>query len=200
MHLSSLESPPTSSPAASALVSEIVALHGEIITAARTSLDKAIRIGELLTWIKSRLAHGQWLPWLKANIPFAERTARNYMRCHAERERLKSASVADLGEAYRLLSPPPESESEPKTAERYLSQAVQLCTEARDALESECEHGDLSPENAARLSHALTEVKAQANHMLEDRPALSCGKLLFVLNICTEMELTLKSCTRRPAA
>ena len=100
-----------SSPVATALVSEIVALHGEIVTAARTSLDKAIRIGELLASAKAGLPHGQWLPWLKANIPFAERTARNYMRCHTERDRLKSASVADLTDAYRLLAPPAEPDA-----------------------------------------------------------------------------------------
>ena len=95
---------------ATAAVSEIVALHGEILTAARTSLDKAIRIGELLAGIKSELAHGHWLPWLKSNVPFAERTARNYMRCHTERDRLKSASVADLGDAYQLLAQPQATE------------------------------------------------------------------------------------------
>ena len=101
------------------IVSEIASLHGEILTAARTSLDKAIRIGELLVGIKGDLAHGQWLPWLKTNVPFAERTARNYMRCHVERDRLKTASVADLGEAYRLLAAP--SEPTPPTDQGELS-------------------------------------------------------------------------------
>jgi hypothetical protein len=105
MNTNSLESPPESSQL-SPLVSEILALHGEILIAAHNSLTKAIRIGELLVGIKADLAHGEWLPWLKANMPFAERSARNYMRCHAERDRLKSANVADLGEAYRLLAPP----------------------------------------------------------------------------------------------
>ena len=49
----SLESSPASSPAASGLVSEIVALHGEIITATRTSLDKAIRIGAIRLTLRS---------------------------------------------------------------------------------------------------------------------------------------------------
>lgn len=92
----------TSSP-----VSEITRLHGEIVTAARTSLDAAIRIGELLTAEKAKLAHGQWLPWLKANVPFAEKSAQNYMRVYGQRDRIKSASVADLSYAYRLLSPSP---------------------------------------------------------------------------------------------
>src|SRR5262245_35586511 len=50
-------------------------LHDGIIDALRKSVDKAIEIGELLTEQKAALAHGEWLPWLKANIKFAERTA-----------------------------------------------------------------------------------------------------------------------------
>jgi len=86
------------------LVSEIIALHGEIITCARTTLEKAVRIGQLLTEQKASLRHGKWLPWIEANLPFSERTVQNYMRCWEHREDLKSATVADLGDAYRLLA------------------------------------------------------------------------------------------------
>jgi len=86
---------------------EIIRLHGEILTAARTSLDNAFRIGELLIQEKARLAHGQWLPWLKSNVPFSDHTARNYIRCFENRGRLKLESVSNLAEAYRLLAPPP---------------------------------------------------------------------------------------------
>jgi hypothetical protein len=90
------------------VVSEIVALHGEIVTAARTSLDKAIRIGELLAAQKASMKHGQWLPWIKENLPFAEVTAQRYMRCYVRRDELKSVTVTDLGDAYHLLSAPAE--------------------------------------------------------------------------------------------
>lgn len=82
---------------------EIIALHGEILQAARTSLGKALRVGELLEDVKGGLEHGEWLPWVKSNLPFSERTARNYIRVYQERDRLKSATVADLTQAYRLL-------------------------------------------------------------------------------------------------
>ena len=45
------------------------------------------------------------------------------MRCHAERNRLKSASVADLTDAYRLLAPPPASKAELESRTE-LSQAL----------------------------------------------------------------------------
>jgi hypothetical protein len=96
-------------------LSEIKLLHGEILAAARTSLDKAIRIGELLIKIKSELRHGEWLPWLESNLSFSDRTARNYVRCFEERVRLKSETISNLTDAYRLLEEPksaPSSRSE----------------------------------------------------------------------------------------
>jgi hypothetical protein len=46
----------------SGAASEINRLHGEICQAARTTIEKAIRIGELLAEQKAGLKHGQWLP------------------------------------------------------------------------------------------------------------------------------------------
>ena len=40
---------------------EINRLHGEIMAAVRTTLVKAIRIGELLTERKKKCQHGEWL-------------------------------------------------------------------------------------------------------------------------------------------
>lgn len=97
-----VNSPATSSSS----VAEIIRLHGQILDAARTSLDNAIRIGELLVQEKARLNHGEWLPWLKGHVPFSDRTARNYMQCYEQRDRLKMESVSDLTSAYRLLASP----------------------------------------------------------------------------------------------
>jgi hypothetical protein len=61
-----------------AKLAEIKRLHGEIWQAARTSLQKAQRIGQLLEEIRATKAHGQWLPWLKANVSFDQKTAWRY--------------------------------------------------------------------------------------------------------------------------
>ncbi len=100
-------------PPANSALEEITRLHQEILSAARTSLEKAIRVGELLSTIKGNLKHGEWLPWLAANVPFTDRTARNYLRVFQNRDRLKSESVSDLADAYRLLAPPAPSAPEP---------------------------------------------------------------------------------------
>jgi hypothetical protein len=70
----------------------------------QSAVQHAIRAGELLIDAKAQVKHGGWLPWLEANFPLSERTARNYMRM-AE----KSATVADLPtirEAVALLTVP----------------------------------------------------------------------------------------------
>jgi hypothetical protein len=82
---------------------EITTLHNRIIGNLRQSLDDAIRIGQLLTEQKETLPHGDFGKWIEANLPFTDRTARNYMRLHRDRERLKTETVSDLTGAYRLL-------------------------------------------------------------------------------------------------
>ena len=106
-------------------IQEIVTLHQEIGGHLRMSLEKAIRIGELLTEQKASLKHGEWLPWIKDNLPFSDRTARVYVRCFKNKAIL--ADSATLGSAIKLLAEP---EPEP-----YLTS---LC--------KDCKHwnGDLS--------------------------------------------------------
>jgi hypothetical protein len=88
-------------------ISEIRALHASIMSAAKRSLDEAIRVGELLENCKTALPHGEWLGWVRDNLSFSERTARNYLRLFRNRDVLKSANVADLSEAYVLLAEGP---------------------------------------------------------------------------------------------
>lgn len=102
-------------------VEEINKLHDELNNLAVSALERALRIGELLCREKEKIRHGEWLPWLKANISFSERTANNYMTLFRNRERLKSANVADLAEAYLMLSdrtdnrlPPAEDARKPQ--------------------------------------------------------------------------------------
>jgi 5-methylcytosine-specific restriction endonuclease McrA len=103
-------------PPPSAIAGEIIALHGEIITAARTSLDKAVRIGELLVEQKARLHHGRWLPWIKEHLPFSQQTASNYIRVYSNRAKLPTVGNLELTDAYRLLAAPAEPERKPRSA------------------------------------------------------------------------------------
>ena len=95
-----------SASAAIVAVDEINRLHCEIDNMAVTALEKAIRIGELLTKQRAHRKHSEWLPWLKANIQFAQSTAYNYQRLY--RDRAKFTNVVNLNDAYRLLTGKPE--------------------------------------------------------------------------------------------
>jgi hypothetical protein len=92
---------------------EIVRLHSEVVGHLRQSLEKAIRIGQLLSEQKEALKHGEFIPWLESNIPFTDRTARNYMKVYRERDRLKTETISDLKGAYALLASPQEESFNP---------------------------------------------------------------------------------------
>jgi len=85
-------------------IQEITQLHSEIGGYLKMTLDKAIRIGELLHGQKAECGHGNWLPWVKNNLSFSERVAQDYIRFYDRRKELKSARVADLSEARLLLA------------------------------------------------------------------------------------------------
>lgn len=90
---------------------EIIILHNEIAGHLIKSMERAIRIGELLTEQKGNLKHGEFTTWIKNNLPFTDRTARNYMRCYEnkdklKKDKLKTETISDLTSAYKLLSEP----------------------------------------------------------------------------------------------
>jgi hypothetical protein len=87
-----------------ARVKEINRLYGKTEEALRTTLQMAIRLGELLCAQKADLRHGEWLPWLEANTPIPPRSAANYMRVYENRALLKKELISNLPEARRLLT------------------------------------------------------------------------------------------------
>ena len=80
---------------------ELNRLHGEIETSMRRTVEQAIRAGEILSKVKDRLAHGEFLPWIRANCSFSRKTADNYRRLYDYSD--KMARVANLQEAYRQI-------------------------------------------------------------------------------------------------
>lgn len=79
-----------------------IEINGEIEAAerdARSAVEHARRAGKLLLEAKGRVAHGEWLPWLRAHCRAAERTAQAYMRLArrlAELPEGEAQRVADL--------------------------------------------------------------------------------------------------------
>jgi len=87
-------------------IEEITKLHYEICDSLKITIDKAIRIGELLFEQKEKLKHGEFIPWIQKNLPFSDRTARRYMTVFDNREKLKTDRVSNLNTAYKLLEEP----------------------------------------------------------------------------------------------
>ena len=60
-------------------------------------MKHALRCGNLLIKAKATVPHGHWLPWLRKNIAFSDRTAQGYTRIAQRFSRLQMrGSVADL--------------------------------------------------------------------------------------------------------
>jgi len=67
------------------------------------TMEHAIACGDLLAKAKADVPHGQWLPWLRQNIDFSERTSQGYMRLARSPQRVAGLGVRQgLG---KLASP-----------------------------------------------------------------------------------------------
>jgi hypothetical protein len=83
------------------IATQINTLHRIIEDSLRQSVQDAIRVGRLLSEMKDNLKHGDFLPWVKLNCRFSERTAYNYIALHQHQNKI--ATVANLQEAYRQI-------------------------------------------------------------------------------------------------
>lgn len=70
------------------LADEIRVEHAACEAAMSSTVQHAIRAGELLTAAKAQVAHGEWLPWLAENFEFTRRTASTYMACASNGNRV----------------------------------------------------------------------------------------------------------------
>ena len=79
------------------LGTEINDTHSQAMLHASEAIKHALHCGDLLIKAKATVLHGHWLPWLRQNITFSERTAQGYMRIahRFSRPQIRD-SVADL--------------------------------------------------------------------------------------------------------
>jgi hypothetical protein len=80
---------------------EINRLHGVIEQKLRSSVEDAIRVGQILTQVKDRLPHGDFLPWLQATCDFSSDTSERYRKLYAHHSKIRS--VRNLQEAYQQI-------------------------------------------------------------------------------------------------
>ncbi|HEY7155624.1 MAG TPA: DUF3102 domain-containing protein [Gemmataceae bacterium] len=82
-------------------------------------VEDIIEVGNDLLAVKETLPHGQFLPWLKAEFGWSERSVQNFM---SVAEQFKSAKIADLPiqpiAAYLLAAPSVPDEAREKAVEK----------------------------------------------------------------------------------
>jgi len=74
----------------------INAEHEAVLAADRRALRHAMRAGDLLTEVKSRLGHGRFICWVEAHCRFSIRTAQLYMELARELTGRNTQFVAHL--------------------------------------------------------------------------------------------------------
>jgi N6-adenosine-specific RNA methylase IME4 len=99
-----------------AISAEINELHAALWAIGTTSIEKAIRVGELLAEAKAQLQHGKWLPWLEANVEFNRQTAANYLRIYTRRLEFENVQgIVHLTDAYALLAKDADKQQKAQT-------------------------------------------------------------------------------------
>jgi hypothetical protein len=68
-----------------------------------SALKHGLELGSLLNQKKEMLAHGDFLPWITANLPFSVKTAQNFMRLDNHRAELEEKRIDRLTDAYQYL-------------------------------------------------------------------------------------------------
>jgi hypothetical protein len=85
----------------------------------KKTVEDIIEVGNDLLAVKEALPHGQFLPWLRAEFGWGERSAQNFM---SVAEKFKSAKIADLpiqpSAAYFLAAPSVPDEARQKAVEK----------------------------------------------------------------------------------
>lgn len=85
----------------------------------KKTFEDIIEVSNDLLAVKEALPHGQFLPWLKAEFGWSERSAQNFM---SVAEQFKSAKIADLpiqpSAAYLLAAPSVPDEAREKAVEK----------------------------------------------------------------------------------
>jgi len=67
-------------PEASSLLDQLTHSHGLFESSLRSSVEHAVRCGEILEQLKNSIPPGQWTSWATDNLPFSVRAAYRYMK------------------------------------------------------------------------------------------------------------------------
>lgn len=138
-----------------AIVKQVQASAEKIRNTVKRVLEDVIEIGRDLIAVKDALPHGQFGPWIRAELGWPERTVRNFMAV-AEAFGSKSAIIADLGiqptAAYLLAAPSVPDEARLMAVERAQSGEKITITVARELVNQAWAKGTERSPSARRTS------------------------------------------------
>jgi hypothetical protein len=86
------------------LAARINEAHHLAMHHAGEAIGQAIACGQMLLEARSKAGHGQWLPWLRQNVTFGERSAQGYMRLAVRAPELNEGST--IRDALKELATP----------------------------------------------------------------------------------------------
>lgn len=107
------------------LPDRINAAHRDCLASAKTAIEQAIEVGRLLIEAKADVSHGEWLPWIRENCEFSERTAQNYLRLakqHLESPDPQRVTDLSIRRALQELRSTDEDSAAPVARNGLLSQ------------------------------------------------------------------------------
>jgi hypothetical protein len=138
----------------------------------KRTIEDIIAVGTELLAVKEALPHGQFLPWLRAEFGWTERTARNFMAV-AEQFGPKTEMISDLQieptAAYLLAAPSAPDEAREAAVERAQAGERITAKEARRILAEERKKPGRRRKRASgeklgeRLERLLTRLRDQWN-------------------------------------
>lgn len=146
---------------------DIEAITADILQKKQDLACNVIDIGRDLLDAKSKLSHGEWLPYLRERVYFSVKMAENYMRVAKEFPNPKL--VADLGvrKAIALLSLPSgeiedfvEENSVIDMTSRELEKAIRERDEARRAMEAAQADAKALEESRSKMESDMAQMKA----------------------------------------
>jgi len=115
----------------------------------------AIEIGRRLVEAKELLPHGEWLPWLKRETEFSERSAQDYMRV------FKDYSASQLG----MFGPETNTQT---FADLPFSKALALLSVPESEREEFAKEVDAEHISVQNLKKAIKEREAQVEALKKD--------------------------------
>lgn len=117
---------------------EINNLHSEICESLRTTVEKAIRIGELLVEQKKECGHGNWMSWVKNNLIFGHSTVTQYIRMFYNKAKLLlDSNLTFIELANNTIRPSIEETAERQQREMELNDKAEKIAMQRIGLEED---------------------------------------------------------------